>query len=46
VLVGGGMPMRDRKRVVYAFVTATIADTRGEVLSIPEDGELPDQPAK
>jgi Flp pilus assembly secretin CpaC len=31
VLVGGGMPSRDGKRMVYLFVTATLLDEPGEV---------------
>jgi len=30
MLLGGGMPMTDQKRVVYVFVTATLVDPEGQ----------------
>jgi hypothetical protein len=44
VLFGGGMPTRDRKRLVYIFVTATLVDMQGRVIQVLADDEVPDQP--
>ena len=46
VLVGGGMPSRDKKRAVYLFVTATLVDPAGKVIKIPSDREEMDVPVK
>jgi type II secretory pathway component GspD/PulD (secretin) len=40
VLVGGGMPSRDRKRVVYLFVSAKLVDPAGTVSKV-RDGDRP-----
>jgi type II secretory pathway component GspD/PulD (secretin) len=37
VLVGGGMPSRDGKRLVYLFITATLVDLRGDALKLCDD---------
>jgi type II secretory pathway component GspD/PulD (secretin) len=37
VLLGGGMPSRDGKKLVYAFVTATLVDATGAPLKIRDD---------
>jgi type II secretory pathway component GspD/PulD (secretin) len=44
VLVSGGMPSRDHKRVVYLFVTATLVDTQGNTLEPPADADVPYNP--
>jgi hypothetical protein len=46
VLVGGGMPSRDGKRLVYLFVTATVLDIYGEVIKFRDDREASDQPVR
>ena len=46
VLVGGGMPSRDKKRAVYFFITATLVDPNGEVIKIRGDREEMDVPVK
>ena len=46
VLVGGGMPSRDGKRMVYLFLTATLIDMRGEAVKLWEEEEEPDVPVK
>jgi Flp pilus assembly secretin CpaC len=38
VMIGGGMPSRDGRRLVYVFVTATIVNLRGEALNF-RDGD-------
>ena len=44
VLVGGGMPSHDHKRVVYLFATATLIDPRGDAIKIVDEKDEPDQP--
>jgi type II secretory pathway component GspD/PulD (secretin) len=46
VLVGGGMPSRDGKRLVYLFVTATVLDMYGEGIKFRDDREDAAQPAR
>ncbi|MEI6210272.1 MAG: hypothetical protein WCR06_01475 [bacterium] len=40
IMVGGGMPSRDGRRMVYLFVTATIVDEQGEVVVTRDDEDL------
>ncbi len=46
VLVGGGMPSRDGKRLVYLFVTATVLDIYGEAIKFRDDREDAVQPVR
>lgn len=46
VLAGGGMPSRDRKRVVYLFVSAKLVDPAGAVIKVRDGDALPVPVAK
>lgn len=46
MLVGGGMPSRDRKRAVYLFVMATLVDPSGNMIKMPNDRDETDVPVK
>lgn len=39
VMIGGGMPTRDHKRLVYVFATATVVDLFGVPVKLPSDSD-------
>jgi type II secretory pathway component GspD/PulD (secretin) len=40
ILLGGGMPSRDGKRLVYVFATATLVDTSGQPLPVRDVADV------
>jgi hypothetical protein len=37
ILISGGMPMRDSKRVVYVFLTAKLVGIQGQDINVDVD---------